>query len=266
MSSKGAKSSEETAKQNREAAAKLISQALNPAIASAAMGKPASIPSGTTSGSSASGFSNLAGGGLSSSSSGSNQIKGQDMNSCSRMGFSAQVNCAINAGLKLPPGVNHPAFAQALETASRIPIDQLMGHEDPKSIIGAGVGAALNPSQKAQLADILSKAERELGTGPSLAAATYSTGGGSGGGGSGGSDSTLNNALGNLMDGLKHGEGGETGPSNQEVSFQGEGATGANSASTLGDEENRTLSIFVRVSRRYQANLGQFVLKRANTL
>jgi len=180
----------------------------------------------------------------------------QGSRECSGSGFQAELQCAKASGVPLPPGFGSNSMNRALEKLSGLPLDKLMAKGDPSSIIGAVAGGALGPGKTAAVQAALSKAEQDLRAGMNVPSSAYSSGGGGGGGGDHGPD--IGNALGSLMDSLQNKKEEESDKSRNEAFAKKE-------YDSDGLEEDRTISIFDRISKRYRASTNR-VANRGYTL
>lgn len=129
-----------------------------------------------------------------------------------------------------------------LEKLSGYSADQLMGLGNPRSIMQAGLAKTLTPEGQNQFASVLKSVSADLGA--SEAGSAYVGGGGKRGGG----DSGLPD-INSFLDKLAPGEGEtQAGTEVAEIDF------GPNRmiASRAGDEEDRRVSLFSRVSGRYR--------------
>lgn len=244
MSFMGKKDSEDAAKKAEENARSVIESDLK-AISSAGgtLAGGSGVSGGAGSAGSAAAAAKDAGNGADPS-----QIA-QNKGACGGTGFDATVNCALaqpNNGL--PGFIRTPEFRNALEKMSGISADRLTSLKDPGSIMGASMGRVLSAEGQDKLASI-------MGDVRSMAAAELQTGAYAGGGGgakSGGGDGMPDvNAL---MDKFmpKEGEKAANGKVGM-VNFN----RGKLVATKAGDEENRGISIFDRITRRYQLSLTQ---------
>jgi hypothetical protein len=250
MSFQGAKNSEKTAEENRKNAAQLVDDSLAQSDGSAGSTSPAiaaaiaSVAGGKTSTGSAQGLS----GGVSTQDGTTLRPLIEPTKNCSG-GFLSQLNCVAAKGVALPPPVRRSDFGPALEKLSGLPIDKLMSKGSTASIINAVAGQTLGESGKSQVAATVAQAEAHLQGDRGTMYASAGTGGG-GSGGEGDSMSDIGKALGDLMEGAngKKAEEGPAGPKSEN--FAKNGLPGVSRA---GIEEDRTISLFDRVSRRYVA-------------
>jgi hypothetical protein len=250
MSFQGAKTSENTARQNRRNAAQLVDDALaqsdgnagstTPAVA----GAVANVPKGSGSTGSAQGLSGAGG----TQDGATLRPLIEPTKNCSGS-FSSQLNCVAAKGVALPPAARRSDFAATLEKLGGLPIDKLMSKGGTASIINAVAGQTLGESGKSQVAATVAQAESQLQANYGAAYAS-SRGGGGGSGGEDDSGPDIGKAIGDLLEGVngKKAEEGPDGPKSEDFT-----KTGAVAVSRTGIEEDRTVSLFDRVSRRYVA-------------
>ena len=155
---------------------------------------------------------------------------------CGGTGFSGALSCALaSPDNNLPSFVSSPEFRAALERTSGMSADQLFSIEDPKQMIQAGLGKVLNDEGQRALSQILDEAksglEAELGSRSSVIAS----------GGSGGSSFTLP---------TDSSFGAPIAEEAKELKFEPQADRAL--ASDLGAENNPAISLFTRVSTRYQ--------------
>jgi hypothetical protein len=247
MNFMGAKDSEKSAEENRKKAAELVDGALvtpegvpggtSPTVAGALAAVGGSVGSGN--------MESVAGG--VSAHDGTRLRPLLDSSKVCSGGFASQLNCISAKGVPLPPAAKRGDFIPMLERSSRLPIDKLMGQGNAASIINSIAGEALGEQGKAQVQAAIAQAEGQARGVPS---STYASSGG-GGGSSSESDpmASVGQALGDLMEGMnKKPEEGAAGSRAEQFS-----KTGGAGPYRSGIEEDRSISLFDRVSRRYLA-------------
>jgi len=246
MNFQGSKESEKSAEENRQKAAELVDGALvtpegvpggtSPQVAGAVAAVGGSVSSGK--------MENVAGG--VSAHDGTRLRPLLDSSKACSGGFASRLNCLSAKGIALPPAAKRSDFIPMLEKNSRLPIDQLMGKGNAASIINAIAGSALGDEGRAQVQAAVAQTEGQLRR--DSASSTYASSGG-GGGSNAGSDpmASVGQALGELMEGMnKKPEEGAAGSKSEQYS---KNAVPYRS----GIEEDRSISLFDRVSRRYLA-------------
>jgi hypothetical protein len=243
MSYDGAKQSKETAKQNRKAANSLrgsMRSNISLASVSAAGGQQISGSTGGNAQAKLAGRKAL-----------DSDSSGGGLDPCDGpSSFGANVSCALSQpGNQLPPFVSSPDFQDVLEKLSGVSGDRLMGLNNPQSIMQAALGRTLTPQGQDQFASILKDVEASIGQ--SEAASAYA---GGGGGRKSGGDSGLPD-INSFIDKLIPGEGQTDAAANgvNEVEF----GPGREIASRAGDEEDRRVSLFSRVSGRYRLTVSR---------
>jgi len=155
---------------------------------------------------------------------------------CGGTGFSGALSCALaSPDNNLPSFVSSPEFRAALERTSGMSADQLFSIEDPKQMIQAGLGKVLNDEGQRALSQILDEAksglEAELGSRSSVMASASSSG----------SSFTLPTDL---------SFGAPMTEETREVKFESQASRAL--ASDLGAENDPSVSLFTRISTRYQ--------------
>ncbi|NDD90872.1 hypothetical protein EBZ37_02140 [bacterium] len=172
-------------------------------------------------------------------------------------GFANSLNCAVAQGNKLPAMARSGDFISTLEKFSGLPIDKLMAKNNTAGIINAVAGKAIGDKGQSAVSAAVAKAEEQLRA-PGTAGATYA-GGGGGGGDAPSHDpmAGLGDALASLADGgNKKEDDADNGARSEEF-----GARTAFSSIT-GTEQDRSMSIFTRVSRRYAASRDRLMSLR----
>ena len=172
-------------------------------------------------------------------------------------GFANSMNCAVAQGNKFPAIARSGDFISTLEKFSGLPIDKLMAKNNTAGIINAVAGKAIGDKGQSAVSAAVAKAEEQLRA-PGTAGATYS-GGGGGGGDAPSHDpmAGLGDALASLADGgNKKEDDADNGARSEEF-----GAQTAFSSIT-GTEQDRSMSIFTRVSRRYAASRDRLMSLR----
>ena len=248
MSFEGAKNSEKTANQNRDAASSLVSK-INSSLSTG----QASVTAGTGA---APGSGQIAmGKGGASSVAKSTGISAKS-SPCDQPGFNATVSCALaQPGNNLPSFVATPEFRNTLEKLSGISADRIAGLDNPGAMIQAGMGRVLTSQGQEKLGSIL--AETRAGVAQGLPSSSYASAG-RGGSGSGGGDGGMPD-LNALMDKLMpKTEEQAAAPTTQEIQFD----STRDLSTQAGDEENRRISIFARVSTRYQISRNRLTTRQ----
>ena len=248
MSFEGAKNSEKNANQNRDAAASLVSK-INSSLSTGS----ASVSAGTGA---APGSGQIAmGKGGASKLAKSTGISAKS-SPCDQPGFNATVSCALaQPGNNLPSFVATPEFRGTLEKLSGMSADRIAGLDNPGAMIQAGMGRVLTPQGQDKLASIL--AETRAGVAQGLPSSSYASAG-RGGSGSGGGDEGMPD-LNALMEKLMpKTEEQAAAPGTQEIQFD----RTQDLSTQAGDEENRRISIFDRVSTRYQISRNRLTTRQ----
>ncbi len=253
MNHMGAQDSKETAEENRKLAAEVVDTALAPLPGFLGSAAPAVARAPSLSGGGQTGFGGGTSvpGGVNANDGGNLRPLLSSAGSCTG-GFANRLNCASARGVQLPPAARMPGFIPALEKASGLPIDQLMSRGDPGSIMGAVTGGALGGETGSAVQAAMAQASQNLRDSRGQpSAATYA--GGGGGGGSAASDDgmgDLTKAFGNLMEGMtKKPEDADTARGHEEEF--GDRKIASNGRPI---EEDRSISLFDRISRRYRAS------------
>lgn len=234
MSQQGAKDSEETARKNRALAAAL--QDDQGQAANVQAGNPFKASGGAPAGTSgASPLGRGAGLGLSEDS-----RSAKPKSPCGTAGFDGALACAsADPNSNLPTFVSTPEFKNALEKATGMSADRFVDSGDVKSAIQAGMLKALGPSGADKVGSILAEAQANLLPNGSA----YASGGRGYGGGGSDPEMDLNGMLDRIL-------GKKDAP--ESAKKTNERFSSRALASQAGDEENPRLSLFARVSSRYQ--------------
>jgi hypothetical protein len=168
---------------------------------------------------------------------------------CSQDSFEANTQCAVAvAGGTVPPFVSSPDFRDTLEKLSGVSADRLIGLRNPQSIMQAALGRVLTPEGQEKFGAIIKDASASS---TNVLASTYIGGGGARPGP--GSQDTPD--LDSLIDKILPGDA-----QNQEtLGAVGEIDFGPDReiVSRAGDEDDRRVSLFSRVSGRYRLGIDR---------
>lgn len=161
---------------------------------------------------------------------------------CSGTDFDSTVACALsNEKTVLPSFVGTPEFKEALEHSTGMTADQFVSLDSAKSAIQAGVLKGLGTLGTAKLSAALNKAQANLARPES--SSVYAARGT-------GADSDFKTLLEGIL--------GKNDPQTAKAPASSRAQAlfyGRKPASKRGDEENRTLSLFDRITSRYQTSI-----------
>jgi len=159
---------------------------------------------------------------------------------CGTAGFDGTLACAsADPNSNLPAFVTTPEFKNALEKATGMSADRFVDSGDVKSAIQAGMLKALGPTGADKVGSILADGQSKLLKDGAL----YASGGRGQGGGGSDPEIDFNGMLDRIL-------GKKDAP--ESAKKTNERLSSRALASQAGDEENPRLSLFARVSSRYQ--------------
>jgi hypothetical protein len=170
--------------------------------------------------------------------------------------FSGNLNCALSQpGNTLPPFVSNPEFPKLLERLSGGSADRLTRASNATSAMQASLAKALTPTGQERLGSLISG----INVSNAEAGSAYV---GGGGGRRGSSKESSFPDVNSLLDKLLPAEGGGEPQGEQltETVFN----QGRLIASQAGDEDDRRLSLFVRVSSRYRLSRDRLSSRQMN--
>jgi hypothetical protein len=173
---------------------------------------------------------------------------GANSNPCARSDAQSQLSCAIASDRTLPPGVRDPRFQKDLEKLLGTSLDNyLKNAQSPSQALGAMLGGGLDAAGKAKLEETLAQLQEKMA--PDDDGPAYAGGGGGGGGASAADDG----GIGALMAGLtsQFGPKDEGGGAGGDLLKFGESLAAGRDPAGM-SEEDRSLSIFTRISGRYR--------------
>ena len=241
MNMYSASQSDKTAQQNAASAAQVATSSTTPTF-------NVNGPSSTSNGGSAANGANRANaqtGSISGSSGGSSDNCSSALSTGS---VSAAVGCAAASAASVPPIANNPNFANMLQKATGMDPSQFMKQamNNPAGAAAAGVinGAGLTGTSAAKVAEAFATLEKLGENSPGY------SGGGGGRRPSGGGDDGMATMMAGLM--------GALGPKKEGEEAKKTGNTLNFAKKAVGDrypagvEENRKVSLFARITNRYQ--------------
>ena len=250
------KSSESSVESNLQSAQQLASTATGTDATNTSV-----LPPATSSGGTAGGTAGASASRATASAAANNNVA--DPRSCTNFkttgSYDGFIQCAVANDKTLPSFVGTPQFAKDFQKASGMPVlDFANNSKNPTRDIAAAMGAKMNSDQSGKLLAALRKVEDHYMM--DEAGVSYAGGGGRGSH-SGGSDpgAEIGEVMGKLMGQFMPGQGEEKSPSGVNTAAFGNGLDRKLASSSVDLSQDRTISLFDRVTYRYGKVTGGFL-------